>query len=73
MYGESIEISNWNQNYDIGLGIPYVKANLISTTYNRRWIFEVWCLTPGTPFSLQWDYYTHDKLEKGVSLKASNL
>ena len=24
---------------------------------------EEWCLSPGTPFSLQWDYYTHDKLE----------
>jgi len=31
------------------------------------------CFSSGTPFSLQWDYYTHDKLEKGVSLKASIL
>jgi len=25
---------------------------------------EEWCLTPGTPISLQWDYYTCDRFEK---------
>ena len=40
---------------------------------------EEWCLTPGTPISLQWDYYTCDRFEKidtiwkSVSLKASKL
>ena len=27
-------------------------------------LIEDWCLTPGTPISLQWDYYTCDRFEK---------
>ena len=30
-----------NQHDDIGLEIPHVETNLISTTCNRWWIFEV--------------------------------
>ena len=61
---KAYKYQKWNQYDDIGLEIPYVETNLISTTCNRWWIFEVWYLTSGTLFSLQWDYYTRDKLEK---------
>ena len=71
--GKAYKYKKWNQHDDIGLEIPHVETNLISTTCNRWCILELWCLTPGTLFFLQWDYYTHDKLKKGVSLKASKL